>query len=51
MAQKKNQPRSRIRKTQSGYNYLETLTKGIMAWVGTLGIMMILGIIAHFLFK
>ena len=51
MAQKKNQPRPRIRRTQSGYNYLETLTKGIIAWGGTLGIMMILGIIVHFLLK
>ncbi|MBO0614041.1 hypothetical protein [Thiothrix fructosivorans] len=51
MTQQKNKPRSRIRKTQSPYQHLETLAKGILAWAGTLGIVGGFWVIAHFLFQ
>ncbi|MGB5597292.1 MAG: hypothetical protein WBM66_01145 [Thiothrix litoralis] len=47
MAQKKNQRRSRARSILSGYDHLATVAKGIIAWVGTLGIVALLGFIAH----
>lgn len=51
MAQQKNKPRSRIHKVQLPGQYLETLAKGILAWVGTLSIVGGLWVIAHFLFQ
>ena len=47
MAQKKNQRRSRARSILSGYDHLATVAKGIIAWVGTLGIVALLANFAH----
>jgi hypothetical protein len=51
MAQKKNQRRSRARNILSGYDHLATVTKGILAWIGTLGIVALFGFIANLFFQ